>query len=288
MRYSILGFNQRRAIEAKLDMSDLMLLDYIITANGNPAMKHVVKAGVSYVWLSHDKIREDLPILNIAEGTLRNKLSILKKNGWIISVTDKLVRGAKTYYSVTLNTMSLRNDTMMSRENDIRCHSEMTSDNQLDNNQLEDNKTISNEIVADAPTESSHRKSLVTPKTSPLVKPKKNLYDSCIEAIEEFTEDEEIRDKLKEYLSVRLERKDKPFGIKTFQSTLKKLRTLTDKKTEALQIIQYSIDGQYGTFYELKKNNGYKRQPRGAEISGEYGIVKTGGDMEEKIINVQF
>lgn len=157
------------------------------------------------------------------------------------------------------------------------------------NSNIENNKTISKEIVADAPTESSHRKSLVTPKTSPLVKPKKkNLYDSCIEAIEEFTEDEEIRDKLKEYLSVRLERKDKPFGIKTFQSTLKKLRTLTDKKTEALQIIQYSIDGQYGTFYELKKNNGYRRQPRGAEISGEYGIVKTGGDTEEKIINVQF
>ena len=83
MRQSVLGFNQDKAVQAKLDLTDLMLLQYIMIANGTPDMKHIVKDDISYVWLSHSKIQEDLPILNIAEGTLRNKLSDLKKNDWI-------------------------------------------------------------------------------------------------------------------------------------------------------------------------------------------------------------
>ena len=126
MNYEVLGFNQEKVIEANLDVTDLMLLNYIIIANGNPFMEHIIITGVSYVWLYHEKIHEDLPILGITEGTLKNRLSVLKQKGLIMSETQRLIKGSKTYYSVSELTMSFIND--------VRCHSKMTSDNNISNN----------------------------------------------------------------------------------------------------------------------------------------------------------
>ena len=78
MRYSILNFNQSKAIENNLKVDDLLLLQYIMQANAEPNMFHILdETETCYVWLSHIKIQEDLPILGITEGTLKNKLSKL-------------------------------------------------------------------------------------------------------------------------------------------------------------------------------------------------------------------
>lgn len=134
MNYEVLGFNQEKVIEAKLDVTDLMLLNYIITANGNPFMEHIIITGVSYVWLYHEKIHEDLPILGITEGTLKNRLSVLKQKGLIMSETQRLIKGSKTYYSVSELTMSFIND--------VRCHFKMTSDNNISNNISKNDNSI--------------------------------------------------------------------------------------------------------------------------------------------------
>ena len=118
MRNSILGFNQEDAIELGLTTDDLLILDYIIRANGTPCMRHIVEDEVSYVWLSHQKIHEDLPILNITEGTLKNKLSRLKELGLIQSkqTADGPGRGSRTFYSVTMACIYMTT----SRQNDVR------------------------------------------------------------------------------------------------------------------------------------------------------------------------
>ncbi len=134
MNYEVLGFNQEKVIEAKLDVTDLMLLNYIIVANGNPFMEHIIITGVSYVWLYHEKIHEDLPILGITEGTLKNRLSVLKQKGLIMSETQRLIKGSKTYYSVSELTMSFIND--------VRCHSKMTSDKNISNNISKNDNSI--------------------------------------------------------------------------------------------------------------------------------------------------
>ena len=122
MRYSILGFNQALAVQYKLTLNDLLLLDYIIRANGNPKMKHIVQDDVSYVWLSHSKLREDLPILNIGEGTLKNWLSELESMGFIQSkqVAESGRKGSRTYYAITELTLSLLyDDSIRSLKNDL-------------------------------------------------------------------------------------------------------------------------------------------------------------------------
>lgn len=128
MQYEVLGFNQERVMPAELDLIDLMILNYIIQANGDPTMEHIIKNGVSYVWIYHDRFLKDLPILPISEGTLRNKLSELKKKGLILVETNRLIKGSKSYYSISELTMSFRND--------IRCHSKMTSDTISNNSNI--------------------------------------------------------------------------------------------------------------------------------------------------------
>ena len=184
MRQSVLGFNQARAVQEKLDLTDLMLLQYIMIANGNPDMKHITKNEISYVWLSHTKILEDLPILDIAEGTLRNKLVSLKKAGWVISETVRTSTGATSYYSVSSKAMSLTND--MGEENSepchsemtCPCHSEMTSDNKLIDNKLNSNFT-NVKLEQATPT----RKPLIkTESANDIATPapkKKNKYQKC-------------------------------------------------------------------------------------------------------------
>lgn len=139
MNYEVLGFNQEKVIEAKLDVIDLMLLNYIIVANGNPFMEHIIINGVSYVWLYHEKIHEDLPILGITEGTLKNRLSVLKQKGLIMSETQRVIKGSKTYYSVSELTMSFIND--------VRCHSKMTSDKNISNNISKNDNSIRDNTI---------------------------------------------------------------------------------------------------------------------------------------------
>lgn len=85
-------------------------------------------------------------------------------------------------------------------------------------------------------------------------KSKPNLYQKCFSAIEEFTDDTEVRDCLDNYLRFRLEVKDKPLYANQFKGILNKLRELTESKTEALQIIQQSIDKGYLSFYPITRS----------------------------------
>lgn len=108
---------------------------------------------------------------------------------------------------------------------------------------------------------------------------KKNLYEKCVEKIEEYTVDTNIKELLTSYLKVRLIRKDIPFNATSFAGMLKKLDTLTEDINEKKQIIQQAIDRVYPTFYPLHKPNYNKNR----DVFSEYGQVKTGGDMTEAI-----
>ena len=89
---------------------------------------------------------------------------------------------------------------------------------------------------------------------------KQNLFIKCATYINEFTADEEVREKLKDYLGIRLERKDAPMGFKAFQGMLKKLRDLTDSKEECLRIIQQSIDKSYLSFFPIREYTSYNKK----------------------------
>lgn len=135
------------------------------------------------------------------------------------------------------------------------------------------------------------RKSLITVdksiKTETSHNRKKNLYEKCLDKIDALIDckDIEVKERLTEYLKVRLERKDIQFGSSGFEGMIKKLLRLSDNSTERLAIIQQSIDRNYPTFYPLKQSN-YKGQDK--NVFSEYGKVKIGSNENEVITNVQF
>ena len=110
MRYSILGFNQAKLMETDLDLTDIVILQYIQQACGSTGMSHKLDSnGNPQVWVYHKKLMEDLPILRITEGTLKNRLSALNQKGYVHStvVANENGRGSRTYYGLTEMTMSL-------------------------------------------------------------------------------------------------------------------------------------------------------------------------------------
>lgn len=249
MRYSIFGFNQEKVIEAKLDLTDLLILDYIIRANGNPIMHHILDdSDVAYVWLSHDKIQEDLPILNITEGTLKNRLTDLKQRGFINSkqVTRTTGRGSKAYYSVTEYTIELTT----SLENDPverPRHSGMTSDNKLISDKEKDIITINSNNTEEFIGRVKSAK-------------KKSLYDKCYDHILEFTTNAGLIDALTEYLKMRLQMKDKPLYENSWKGMLNKL----SKMDNQIDVVNESIERGWASFFEHKD---YKK--KGKEVFGE-------------------
>lgn len=167
--------------------------------------------------------------------------------------------------------------------------SKETLPNNIDN-KLENNINNSTNVELEQPTVT--RKSLITVdksiKTETPHNRKKNLYEKCTDLIDEYArEDIKLKNKLIEFLLMRLDLirlKDKPFSDRTFKSYLNKLSELANNTSDKLKIIQYSIDGQYPTFYPLKNN--YKTQDK--NVFSEYGKVKIGSNENEVITNVQF
>lgn len=252
-------------METELDLTDLVLLQYIIQANGSPAMKHIVKDDVSYVWLSHSKLHEDLPILGLSEGTLRNRISQLKKERWIVSETARLVNGSATYYSVTMQTLELLYD------DESRCHSKMTSprnskmtsDSKLEDSKLKD---ISKDISES--NDSSPKQFLGSAKPKQKTKQKKpTLYDKCIEKIIDYTDDEKLQKVLIDYLTVRLAIKDKPLlGVNQWVGMLNKL----SKMDKQLEVVQKSIAHGWAMFYPMD-GDGFNNS---TDKFSEFGAVK--------------
>ena len=90
------------------------------------------------------------------------------------------------------------------------------------------------------------------PKTKKL-----SLWDKCVQHIEEFTDDEEMRQALKDYLAFRLSVKDKPLFAGQWKGMLNKIPTL---RGDSLRIIKQSLEcGWLGFFDEKKSGWNYNR-----------------------------
>ena len=112
MKSDILGFNQEKILKYNLSLEDLLLLDYVWDMIASPTMQHIVDNGIPYVWLMHDRILADLPILNISNRSLINYLNKLKSLGLldVKTIHSETLRGSKSYYAITEKCEALRYD----------------------------------------------------------------------------------------------------------------------------------------------------------------------------------
>lgn len=78
---------------------------------------------------------------------------------------------------------------------------------------------------------------------------RKNLYQKCVDVMDEVVTDSDVRDRLLAYLSVRLS--EKSISAKSWGTLIDKLYDIADSKEMALKVIQQSIDKCYKSFYPL-------------------------------------
>lgn len=252
MKYSILGFNQEKIVaytkdKLKCDLTDLLLLNYILYAQSNPKMKHIMdENNQPCVWLYHEHILEDLPILNITDGTLKNRLTKLRKMELITSktVANENTQGSRTYYRTTslLYDMLFENTSLKNDVIEEPRHSKMTSDT-FTNSNTKVNKNNSKELLQNSPSFEFGKQ-----------KPKReSLFTQCVGLVDEFIDKHNcgnpVKKKLLDYLNYRLSVKEKPLYANMWKGMLNKLDKLHQEGYGYEPIIDYCLERGYLSFY---------------------------------------
>ncbi len=165
MKYSICGFSQERAIEfvdtviengkskeVKLDCTDLIFLDWLVRFY--PNMDKTQRNGESYFKLKYNKIIADLPILNIGQRALADRLNKLVHFGILSKIVVREETAISLYkfgenYSVLVDTDKRRKSrkTIGSESSplEVNCTSHTQSTSDIYN--IQDNKRKNNTSI---------------------------------------------------------------------------------------------------------------------------------------------
>jgi hypothetical protein len=138
----------------------------------------------------------------------------------------------------------------------------MTSNIELDNN-IECNTKIINDFSTQEQDYSSKGYSkeelrneflgsVKKPKQRRPINRKPTLFDKCVAEIDKFTDRDDLREKLIQFLKIRLEVKDKPFGIESWRGMLTKLdQAVFECQRGYVEVVQQSIDKGWLSFYPI-------------------------------------
>lgn len=168
--------------------------------------------------------------------------------------------------------------------------------NNIDNN-IEENSNFINEITTQPEDDYSSKgyskeelrnDFLGSAKKSRAKRPinrRPTLFDKCVAEIDKFTDLPDLRDKLIQFLKIRLEVKDKPFGIESWKGMLKKLdQAVAECQREYVDVVQQSIDKGWLSFYPITQKADKKEavfcdidMPNTAEIKVKQGEEKMSG-----------
>ena len=100
MKYTILGFSQRRAVELGLDLKHLMVLRWFVDFKDSGKMTTKMFEDDKYYWVKYDGLIEALPILKTtSEDTVYRYLKKLSKVGVLKHRTLKQ-NGVWSFYTI--------------------------------------------------------------------------------------------------------------------------------------------------------------------------------------------
>ena len=109
MKYTIMGFNQAKAVELNLDTDDLLILSYFSDFRDTELMVSEEFEGKRYYWLRYDALLENLPILRIAsKSSLRRRLKKLQDAKVLSHYCKKTKEGTYSFYGIGENFLILK------------------------------------------------------------------------------------------------------------------------------------------------------------------------------------
>lgn len=96
MKYTIDGFKQEEAIKLGLDLTELLIIRWIV--DFNPSMSKKEIDNEEYFWVNYQALLDDMPILNISKDRLYRILKKLVEKGILKHKTVKQ-GGTFSFYS---------------------------------------------------------------------------------------------------------------------------------------------------------------------------------------------
>ena len=274
MKYTIMGFSQELIIKNNVTPREMIILQYIMDAQASIKMYHKSSEDntPSYVWLTRDKILEDLPILDVSKERLTHIMMELKTKGLIESINEpSIIGGSKTFYRVsekTLEMVTRTKDTGKSKTD--RLESSETDEPYLSETDAPDisintYNTIRRDIGGDNPnglSDFANRRGELNNSylDSQDTKTHNNntfskyecIREKCKKEIGAYTTDSKLQESLIKFLDMRIEKwKTSPkatLTLQSFKGYLKKLDTLDFK----LEVVNQSTRNEWNTFYEVK------------------------------------
>lgn len=265
MKYTLFGFSQAKAIEYELDVNDLMILRWFVDYKDTGRMaKKIINEDI-YYWIKYEAIIEDFPITNWKKDTVYRRFKKLVSKGILKHETIKQC-GVWSYYSLGDNYIHLIDDgKKIKTEKDENGEysksngkfSEVNGEDSRTNNPSTNNPSTNNNSFNECKNDNKSEKQ----KTNNKKENKSNKNNSYEEIINEFTDDELIKETIYDFIKMRTMIK-KPLTDRALKGIIKKLKSLArDKKTQ-IQILEQSIMMNYVGVFPLKEDNQYSKRKK--------------------------
>ena len=271
MKYTILGFNQEKALELGFDVDDLLIIRWFVDFYSSSKMIKMNVGDKTYAWVNYSRVIEDIPVLNMKKDTLSRRMKkicetgimeheTLKQDGTFslykltdkydqLISTDKKLEGTDKKLKVTDKKLRVRKKFPKYGKNS-RPGTEKNPEqniNLLNNNSIKDINTYST------------KEELLHPKNKDVEK--NNKKESVNSVIAEYTENKDLQDALHGFVEMRNKAR-KPLTARAMKLSLNKLNELALDDVTKIAIVNQSIVHSWLTFYKLQNNNGQRQLTR--------------------------
>lgn len=277
-----MGFSQELIIKNGVTPKDIILLQYIMDAQASVSMYHksAEDNSPSYVWLTQEKILEDLPMFDISKNRLTHIMGELKKKELIETVNEPNLKGSRTFYRVSAKTLEMtakykevkqpvepsKTDCSEPSKTDSSYNTINTISNDIDN--LLDNTNVLSDLENREVTNTLETNTQEETKTNVFSK-FNHVRELCIKEIKKYSADQNLQNCLVKFLDMRIEKwKQSPkatLTVQSFKSYLKKLDTMDYK----IEVVNQSTRNEWNTFYEIKSTYGKPTKSYNENVSSE-------------------
>ena len=257
MKYTILGFNQEKALELGFDVDDLLIIRWFVDFYSSSKMIKMNVGDKTYAWVNYSRVIEDIPILNMKKDTLSRRMKKICETG--IMEHETLKQGG----TFSLYKLTDKYDQLISTDKKTEGTEKIpegygkNSQPVTDKNPEQNINLLNNNSIKDINTYST-KEELLHPKNKDV---EKNIKKESVQSvIAEYTENKDLQDALHGFVEMRNKAR-KPLTARAMKLSLNKLNELALDDVTKIAIVNQSIVHSWSTFYKLQNNNnGGQRQ----------------------------
>lgn len=256
MKYTILGFNQEKALEFGFDVEDLLIIRWFVDFCSSSKMIKMNVGDKTYAWVNYSRVIEDIPILNMKKDTLSRRMKKICETG--IMEHETLKQGG----TFSLYKLTDKYDQLISKDNKTDGTEKIpewygkNSQPVTDKNPEQNINLLNNNSIKYINTYST-KEELLHPKNEDVGKNRKK--ESVNSVISEYTENKELQDALHDFVEMRTKAR-KPLTVRAMKLSLNVLDNLAVDDVTKIAIVNQSIVHTWSTFYKLQNNNNGQRQ----------------------------